>query len=153
VADPTIAAVFQEQVLLVAAGDELFGIPLGRCMEILEPRPFAPLPGSGAAVQGLINLRGRLVTVLDLGIWLGRKPAIDTPGFTILILEHSGRRVGLAVEQVVRIVSVDSLPPFAGDGFPPPIRLESVDLSGSGWGGAPVFTLLDPQAVYQSVLA
>jgi purine-binding chemotaxis protein CheW len=153
VADSFVSAILQQQVLLVAAGEELFGIPMDRCLEILEPRVFARLPGAGAAVCGLINLRGRLVTVVDLGIWLARKPAVDTPGFSILVLDHARRRVGLAVGQVVRIVSVESVPKHTGEGYPPPVRLDSVDLSGSGWTGAPLFTLLDPQAIYQPVLA
>jgi purine-binding chemotaxis protein CheW len=153
VADSFASTTIQQQVLLVAAGEELFGIPMDCCLEILEPRAFARLPGAGAEVCGLINLRGRLVTVIDLGIWLARKPAVDTPGFSILVLDHGQRRVGLAVGQVVRIVTVESLPKHVGEGYPPPVRLDPVDLSGSGWTGAPVFTLLDPQAIYHPVLA
>jgi purine-binding chemotaxis protein CheW len=141
------------QVLLVSAGGELFGVPLEHCREILEARSYTRIPGAGLSVCGMINLRGRLVTVLDLGVWLGRTAANQAAEHSVLVMEHEGRRVGLAVDQVVRIVRAGSYEFTTGVALSPPMRLDESDLTGSGWGGAPVFTLLDPDAIFQPALA
>jgi len=52
-------------VTFTAAG-QLFGVPVVRVQDILTPDAIAPVPGGPAEVRGLINLRGRIVTVVDL---------------------------------------------------------------------------------------
>ena len=46
--------------------DHLFGVPVTRVQDILTPHAIAPVPGGPREVRGLINLRGRIVTVVDL---------------------------------------------------------------------------------------
>jgi purine-binding chemotaxis protein CheW len=142
----------RDQVLLVSVGRELFGVPLPRCREILEARSYTTIPGAGRTVCGLINLRGRLVTVLDLGVCLGPGAAADNPNHGILVMDHGDRRVGLAVDQVVRIVSVAAEHFPAGELFSAPIRLEEIELVGSGWVGSSVYRVLDPDLVFQPIL-
>lgn len=52
-------------VTFTVAG-QLFGVPVVRVQDILTPDVIAPVPGGPAEVRGLINLRGRIVTVVDL---------------------------------------------------------------------------------------
>lgn len=151
--EPTAEPVeVRDQVLLVSVGKELFGLPLPRCREILEARSYTPIPGAGPAVLGLINLRGRLITVLDLGVCLGLGAAAGLADHAVLIMDHGERRVGLAVEKVVRIATVASEESAAGDPFSAPVRLQDIDLVGSGWFGSSVCSVLDPMAVIQPIL-
>ena len=46
--------------------DHLFGVPVMRVQDILTPQDIAPVPGGPPEVRGLINLRGRIVTVIDM---------------------------------------------------------------------------------------
>jgi len=55
----------QAFVTFTVAG-QLFGVPVVRVQDILTPDVIAPVPGGPAEVRGLINLRGRIVTVIDL---------------------------------------------------------------------------------------
>jgi purine-binding chemotaxis protein CheW len=57
------------------------------------------LPGAPHFVSGLINLRGRVVTVLDLGRHFGGG-SVDPDAGSIVLIEHGARLVGLAVDEV-----------------------------------------------------
>jgi purine-binding chemotaxis protein CheW len=52
-------------VTFTVAG-QLFGVPVIRVQDILTPDVIAPVPGGPKEVRGLINLRGRIVTVIDM---------------------------------------------------------------------------------------
>lgn len=84
-------------------GGHAFGLPIQRIREIVPPQPFTRLPGSDAAVCGLIGLRGRVITVLDFGAAVGVRPAAQQPEHWILLVEHGDRLVGLAVEAVAGV--------------------------------------------------
>jgi purine-binding chemotaxis protein CheW len=103
---PVEAAALERMVLFVV-GEHRFGVPIDRIREIIPRRPYTPMPGAEAFVCGLINLRGRIVTVVDLGARLGLAPASLHPDHSIVIVEHRARLVGLAVQDVARIVAVD----------------------------------------------
>lgn len=96
-----------QRIVLLGAGGHWFGVEIGAIREIIPPRPYTPLPGSEPFVCGLINLRGRIVTVLDLGARLGLAPSAAHPEHSVVVLEHAGRPVGMAVEEVSRIVRAD----------------------------------------------
>jgi purine-binding chemotaxis protein CheW len=80
-----------------------FGVPLDCVREIVAPRPFTRLPGAGPAVCGLAALRGRVITVLDLGVLLGDSPAALHEEHRLLVLDVAGRITGAAVDEVVMI--------------------------------------------------
>ncbi len=55
-------------------GDQMFGIPVLRVQDILTPDQIAPIPLAPKEVVGSINLRGRIVTVIDVRTRLGLPP-------------------------------------------------------------------------------
>lgn len=83
-----------------------FAIALHRIREILLPRPFTRLPGCGPEVCGLLGLRGRVITVVDLGVALGLRPAATHSNSRLLLLEYGERLVAGAVEEVVAVARV-----------------------------------------------
>jgi purine-binding chemotaxis protein CheW len=94
--------------LLFRVGAGLFGCDTTNVQEIIPPRPSTRLPGAPRFVRGLINIRGTIVTVLDLGVRLG---AADEPlsDGSILLVRHRDRIVGLSVDEVadVRLLDVE----------------------------------------------
>jgi len=58
---------------------QLFGIEVSAVREVVRDQPITPVPLAPAAVRGLVNLRGRIVTAVDLRLCLGR-PAGHPPG-------------------------------------------------------------------------
>jgi purine-binding chemotaxis protein CheW len=94
--------------LLFRVGSDLYGCHINDAQEIIPLRPMTRIPGAPAFVRGLINLRGTIVTVLDLGVRLdpSRQPLVEG---SILLIRHHDRLVGVAVEEVsdVRTLEID----------------------------------------------
>jgi chemotaxis signal transduction protein len=99
-ADTLAAVVFR-------IGDLVCAAPASRVREVLPRLPATRIPGVPFAVEGLVNVRGGLLTVTDGHALLGRLARPDDEG-AILVLDLSGRRFGLAVSQVLDFVE---LPP------------------------------------------
>jgi purine-binding chemotaxis protein CheW len=94
--------------LLFRVGADLYGCHINDAQEIIPLRPTTRIPGAPAFVRGLINMRGTIVTVLDLGMRLdpSRQPVVEG---SILLIRHHDRLVGVAVEEVsdVRALEID----------------------------------------------
>ena len=83
--------------LLFAAGGRLFGCDIGAVREIIPIRRATRLPGAPDFVMGLINVRGSVVTVIDLVRRFGGAEADRVDG-SIIIADFGTRTVGLAVD-------------------------------------------------------
>jgi purine-binding chemotaxis protein CheW len=109
--EPTVATSSTgRRTLLFRAGTAVYGCDIDDIREIVPFRAATRLPGAPPYVQGLINLRGTIVTVLDLGLRLEpmRRPVSD--GSIMLVALPGGTRlVGVAVQEVmdVRIVGTE----------------------------------------------
>lgn len=101
------------QLLLFKLGDRIGGIELEIVREILPPSPATRLPGAPSYVRGLINVRGTVITVIDLVARLVGRPA--RPDGPVMLIEHQNRLIGVAVDEVIE---VQPLPP---DGWQTPI--------------------------------
>ena len=151
--EPPPDEVVLERMALLVVGEHRFGVPIERIREIIPARPYTPLPGSGAHVCGLINLRGRIVTVVDLGARLGLAPAAATPEHSIVIVEHHGRLAGLAVEEVARIVDVDPAALRDAADALRALRIERAYLRGVGETDGEVFVAIDPDEIIAPILS
>jgi len=88
--------------LLFRAGGILYGCDISVIQEIIPLRPATRLPGAPAYARGLINVRGVIVTVLDLGVKLDPSRAPAAKG-SILLVRYRERFVGVAVDAVVDV--------------------------------------------------
>jgi purine-binding chemotaxis protein CheW len=89
--------------VIFGCSGERFAIPLSQVREILLPLPTVRLPGCGPEVCGLVGLRGRILTVFDLGAALDLRPAVSSPDHRLLLLEHDDDLVAAAVEEVFSV--------------------------------------------------
>lgn len=131
-------------VVFTCAGQR-FGLPLAHVSEILTPRPFTRLPGAGPEVCGLVGIRGRVVTVLDLGVVLGLRAAGSLPDHRLLLLELGARRVAAAVDDVAAISAAVPEPAVPGTGGGTTLRPVARAEDGA-------FTAVDPAAVLGPLL-
>lgn len=121
------------------AGGERFALPLASVREVVIPLPpFARVPRSGPGVRGAMNLRGRVVALVDLAalIGIGTEPLEGGRG-QVILFDREPRSLGLLVGQVLGVA---------------PISLQSVEpgggmVTGVGQIGEAAVTLLDPQRV------
>jgi purine-binding chemotaxis protein CheW len=107
------------RTLLFRVGETVYGCDIDDIREIVPFRQATRLPGAPPYVTGLINLRGTIVTVLDLGARLEATRVPITDGSIMLVALPAGARlVGVAVQEVmdVRIVGTERDDVVAGSG-------------------------------------
>jgi purine-binding chemotaxis protein CheW len=114
--EPTAVEPVGQRTLLFRAGERTFGCGIDAVREIIPQRRATRLPGAPPAVRGLINLRGTIVTVVDLALWLGGNRPAGADG-SIVLVDHGPRVAGVAVDEVfdVQMVAVENLPGTIGD--------------------------------------
>jgi len=133
------------RTLLYRIGRTVYGSDIGDIREVVPYRRVTRLPGAPTHVQGIVNLRGTIVTVIDLGIRLDPTRSPVRQG-SILIATVGTRLVGMAVDDVmdVRQVATEELT-SAGASF------DGVVL-GLGHSADQVVILIDIPTLVQHVL-
>jgi chemotaxis signal transduction protein len=145
--DAAPAAPAGPQWVVFSCDDVRLAAPLDCVREILTPRPFTRLPGCGPEVCGLIAVRGRVVTVFDLGVVLGLRQASALADHRLLLVERDGRAVGFAVDVVVTIVHAVTARTTAVS-----LPLADDEIVGVGDIEQGSFTALDPERLLARLL-
>lgn len=105
-------------------GRETFGVPIGQVHEIVRIPEITIVPEAPEYVEGIINLRGKIIPVVDLRKRF-REKVIDTDRKNrILVAEIEGERVGLIVDSASEVLKI---PP--GNIDPPPRVFEEGELN------------------------
>lgn len=97
-------------------GRETYGVPITSLHEIVRVPEITSVPDAPDYVEGVINLRGKIVSVVDLRKRFGEKQRVAARGNRILVVEHKGRLYGLIVDsasEVLKIPSTEIEPPPA----------------------------------------
>ena len=100
--------------LRLRCGAQPYALELLKVQEVVLPVPLLPLRGTPPATLGIMNLRGQVVPVIDLGIRLGGVPVEDDALTRIVVLEEEGEALGLkvsAVEDVANLTDSQIEPP------------------------------------------
>ena len=140
-----------ERILLFSVGERLFGCPVDVVREIVPSRRTTRLPGAPEYVRGLMNLRGSILTIIDLGLRLGESEPARADGSTVLV-EHRQRLMGFAVDEVmdVQALATDQLEAPTAPGV---VEKNAGIVRGLGHlGDGRVVILLDILSVVEQVL-
>ncbi|WMJ69091.1 chemotaxis protein CheW [Stenotrophomonas sp. 24(2023)] len=100
--------------LRLRCGSQAYALELLKVQEVVLPVPLLPLRGTAPAMLGIMNLRGQVVPVIDLGLHLGTSPAAEDAQTRIVVLEEDGETLGLrvsAVEDVANLTDSQIEPP------------------------------------------
>jgi purine-binding chemotaxis protein CheW len=89
-----------EGFVTVVTGGQLFGLRLERVRDVFVPRGLSQVPLAPPEVAGLLNLRGRIVTAIDLRRRLGLPPRADGGTPVAVGIEERGELYGLIVDRV-----------------------------------------------------
>lgn len=103
-----------QQITTFRVADGLFGIDALHVQEIMPYQKITAVPLAPDFIRGLINLRGEIVTVLDLRRRLGFEPFADETEASNLVITSSYGEISLLVDAIHDIVEVPSdklLPP------------------------------------------
>jgi purine-binding chemotaxis protein CheW len=108
------------ELLMVRICEQKFAIDIMSVREIRGWVPSTPLPHAPAYVHGMINLRGAVLPVVDLGARLGLATTEPQSSSVVVVAQIGERQVGLVVDEVCDILTVaDNLaqdPPDVGGG-------------------------------------
>ena len=106
----------EEQMVVLDVGDESYGIPVKQVREIVRVPPITRVPNGPSFLEGVINLRGQVIPVMDLRKHLGIHGTTETRRSRVVVSELGRHTVGLmvdAVSEVVMISTADIEPPPA----------------------------------------
>ena len=96
------------------SGNEYFGLKIEYVNEIIVYQEITEIPESDDYVKGLINLRGKIIPVIDVRIRFKQEPMEYTDRTCIIIVNVNDIVVGLIVEKIAEVVEIkeeDVLPP------------------------------------------
>ena len=115
----------ERQVVALHLGAEIFGVDIASIHTVLTPQPITTVPNVPPYVRGVMNLRGRILPVLDLRTRFGLPPLeADRQKLSrIVIVEAGGLTAGLVVDAVSEVLRIS---PDAIE--PPSALLGSADL-------------------------
>jgi purine-binding chemotaxis protein CheW len=125
--------------------DALCALDAAGIQEVIRVGPLTPVCHAPDGVTGIINLRGRIVTILDLGMKLGFGKTEAGPQSRIFIIEDRSEFIGLLVDRVDEVVEAES-----DQWEPTPANLslgQARFFKGVCRAGGRVVTLLDPAQV------
>jgi purine-binding chemotaxis protein CheW len=93
----------RQAVVVVRIGSTRWALPVIQVIEVLRDAPISRIPGAASGVRGLVNHRGRVVTVADPALALGlAEQPVESP--EVVVLQVDGRRFGIAVDAVVELL-------------------------------------------------
>ncbi len=94
---------------------QLFGIPITRVHDVFEAERITHVPLAPPEISGVLNLRGRVVTALDMRKRLGLPPREKTTKQMAIGIDHDGEAYGLLVDAMGEVLK---LSPEALDAVP-----------------------------------
>lgn len=142
-----------ELLVVFRLGAEEFGVPIAAVQEIVRvPATLTHVPQSPSAVEGVINLRGVVLTVLDLRRRLGLASVERNDGQRIIVLLIDGVRTGFIVDAVAEVLKVpctaiEPAPVLSADQAQLLARMVNLEQSNR------LLQLLEPQHLLQGVAA
>ena len=96
----------RREFLTCTLGSETYGIDILQVQEIRELEHVTRVPRAASFVRGVINLRGAIVPVVDLGLMFGFPEPLPLKNASTIVLNVEGRLVGLVVASVSDVVAL-----------------------------------------------
>lgn len=109
----------EEQLVTFSLGTEEFGVDIMKVQEIIRIPPITRVPKAPDYVEGVINLRGNVIPVVNLRVRFGMPSAEETELSRIVVLQVEGKVFGVRVDGVTEVLRLDTeaIEP------PPPVAL------------------------------
>ncbi|MBL7672044.1 MAG: chemotaxis protein CheW [Bdellovibrionaceae bacterium] len=93
--------------MIFTVGQERFATPLSEVKEVIALTTITPLPNVPRYFRGLINLRGKIISIMDLREKLGISSTQECTRPSIIIVEIGGVTVGMIVNDVLEVAGVE----------------------------------------------
>lgn len=110
----------EKQLVTFKLGEEEYGIEISHVREIIKASQITPVPRAPQFVEGVINLRGKIVPVIDLKKRLGLPQGKPPSQPCIIVLEMKGQLFGVKVDAVAEVLKLP------GSAIEPPPQLVGI---------------------------
>ena len=141
--DEELEDIRQGKYMTFQVGTDYFGIELKYVNEIIQMQPVTPIPEVEHFIKGLINLRGKIIPVIDVADRFGKESFEYNDRTCVIVIGVRGIEVGLIIENIAEVVSIEEEnilpPPTVGHG-----ATQGKFIQGIGKIGEDVKLLLDP---------
>ena len=87
-------------------GGQLFGVPIDEVQDVFKPQRLTPVPLSHSDVAGVLNLRGRIVTMIDCRSHLGMERRASDDVMAVGV-EKAGESYGLLIDTIGDVLSLE----------------------------------------------
>lgn len=95
------------EYVTVLITDQLFGLPISRVQDVFMPDRMTRVPLSSPEIAGVLNLRGRIVTSVDMRCRLGLPKKDDGRPAMAVGIEYKGESYGLLIDSVGEVLKLD----------------------------------------------
>ena len=95
------------EYVTVMIGGQLFGLPISRVQDVFMPERLTRVPLAGAEIAGVLNLRGRIVTMIDMRRRLGLPPRTEVGPKMAVGVELGAESYGLMIDSVGEVLKLD----------------------------------------------
>ena len=114
--ETTVNEVDEMQLVVFDLADETYGVDIGSVREIIRIQEITKVPRTPDCVEGVINLRGKVIPVIDLRKRFGFQQAEVTKDTRIVVVDINGSDIGVVVDAVTEVLrlSSDSVEPPSG---------------------------------------
>lgn len=131
----------EEQLVTFSNGTEEFGVDIMKVQEIIRIPPITRVPKAPEYIEGVINLRGNIIPVVNLRVRFGMMAGEETDLSRIIVLQVNSKVFGIRVDGVAEVLRLDNdaIEP------PPPVALgmDSSFIRGIGKVGERMLILLN----------
>jgi purine-binding chemotaxis protein CheW len=94
----------ENELVSIWLDKQLVGIPVSQVQDILGPQRITAVPRAAAEIAGVLNLRGRIVTAIDLRVRLGMAPRAAEATTMSVVVDHKGELYSLLIDQVGEVL-------------------------------------------------
>jgi purine-binding chemotaxis protein CheW len=96
----------EEQLVVFDLADEVYAMEIGRVQEIIRITPITRLPKAPEFVEGVINLRGKVIPVVDLKKRFGLRQTESTTATRIVVVDIGDQTIGAIVDGVSEVLQI-----------------------------------------------
>lgn len=99
---------FADQYVSFWIGDQLLGVPVSSVQEVLNPQEIASTPKARPEISGLLNLRGQIVTAVNLRKRMKLPPLEGGRSSMNVVVRHNGESYSFLVDEVGEVISLSA---------------------------------------------
>lgn len=96
-----------QKLVVFELEDELYGLDIFDVREIVKDIPVTRIPKTPEFVEGVVNLRGKIIPIIDLKRRFGFAKGEKTEDTRIIIVDIAGREAGLVVDSVREVAAIE----------------------------------------------